>query len=373
MKIMTIFGTRPEAIKMAPLILTLRSNPKFNVEICLTAQHRHILDQEMQFFDLTSDYDLNIMQPDQDLFDITSRALIGIRSILDSSRPDFVFVLGDTTTAFVGALAAFYRKIPVAHIEAGLRTWDLYSPFPEEMNRVIVSRIAQLHFAPTAKAKTNLFKDGITEASICVSGNTVIDALLWARNKVAKTSDCGDGFGPAKKILDSNLPVILVTCHRRENFGAGVVGVCEALACLAKKHANWHFVYPVHPNPNVHEVAKTKLAAFDNIHLLEPQGYAPFVYLMDRAHLILTDSGGIQEEGPALGKPILVLRDVTERPEAIEAGTAVLVGTDTKRIISEVEDLMNNEVRYGKMARAMNPFGDGNASKRIMERLIQEM
>jgi UDP-N-acetylglucosamine 2-epimerase (non-hydrolysing) len=373
MNLLFIFGTRPEAIKMAPIILALRDDTQFGVKICLTAQHRQMLDQEMKLFGIIPDYDLNIMQSGQDLFDITSRALIGLRDVIDKARPDFILVQGDTTTALVGAIAAFYKKIPVAHIEAGLRTWDPYAPFPEEINRTLVSKIAKLHFAPTQRSKENLLREGIADETIYVTGNTVIDALLWVRNKVANQRDWDDIFGSAQTLLANNSPIILVTGHRRENFGDNFINICDALVTLAKNHPDWHIVYPVHLNPNVQIPVKSKLSQYANIHLLEPLSYAPFVYLMSRAQIILTDSGGIQEEGPALGKPILVMREVTERPEAIAAGTAILVGANTQRIVYEVEKLMQDKIYYAQMARAVNPFGDGTASKKIIEVLVREL
>lgn len=364
---MTVFGTRPEAIKMAPVALALSADPDIEATVCVTAQHREMLDQVMRIFGLTADIDLNLMQPGQDLYDVTSRVLLGMRAALQEARPDLVLVHGDTTTCFAAALAAFYQNIPVGHVEAGLRTGDLRAPFPEEANRALVGRIASLHFAPTRRARENLLAENVPEDRIFVTGNTVIDALLIARAKVNSTE--------APQWLDPELVsavehckghFILITGHRRENFGQGFIDLCNAIRELALAHPDWLLVYPVHLNPNVQKPVQSILGGLPNIRLIEPQEYLPFVWLMDRCDLILTDSGGIQEEGPALGKPVLVMREVTERPEAIEAGTVRLVGTDTARIVEAIETLFGDEQAYRAMSTASNPFGDGTAARQII-------
>lgn len=367
MRILTIFGTRPETIKLAPVIHAAQNDKRFEMQVCVTGQHREMLDQALELFQITPDYDLNVMLPNQSLFDVTAKVLMGLKEVLVKAKPDYVIVQGDTTTAFIGALASFYLKIPVGHVEAGLRTHDIYSPFPEEANRALVSRIARDHFAPTTRARDHLIQENISDERILVTGNTVIDALLWVVEKVKAQQEWGDIFSA----LDDSKPIILVTGHRRESFGKGFESICQALATIAKNHPEWQIVYPVHLNPNVQKPVKTMLSQHENIHLLPPLEYLPFVYLMNRAHLILTDSGGIQEEAPALGKPVLVMREVTERPEAIEAGTAVLVGTDVEKIVAETEDLMQNNGRYEQMAQAKNPFGDGHAAARILDRIFE--
>jgi len=373
---MTIFGTRPEAIKMAPVALALAADPAIDAMICVTAQHRQMLDQVMRIFDLQADIDLNLMQPGQDLYDVTSRVLLGMREALNTTRPDLVLVHGDTTTCFAAALAAFYQGIPVGHVEAGLRTGDLRAPFPEEANRSLVGRIARLHFAPTPKAAQNLLAENVVENTIHITGNTVIDALLIAREKVNLVSIATWqellGMDLVQKIVERSGKLVLITGHRRENFGQGFIDLCNAIRELALAHADWLFIYPVHLNPNVQQPVYEVLGGLPNVKLIEPLDYLPFVWLMDQSDLILTDSGGIQEEGPSLGKPVLVMRDVTERPEALTAGTVKLVGTDRRRIVQEVEFLLHDRAAYRAMATATNPFGDGRAAQKIVAIIKQE-
>ncbi len=376
LRVMTVFGTRPEAIKMAPVALALTADPAIEAMICVTAQHRQMLDQVMRIFDLQADIDLDLMQPGQDLYDITSRVLLGMRDVLKKAQPDIVLVHGDTTTCFAAALAAFYQNIPVGHVEAGLRTGDLRAPFPEEANRSLVGRIARLHFAPTTKAAQNLRAENVAANVIHVTGNTVIDALLITREKVKRLpiSTWQELLGTelVAKITQRSGRFILITGHRRENFGQGFIDLCNAIRELALAHPDWLFIYPVHLNPNVQQPVNEVLCGLANVKLIEPLEYLPFVWLMDQSDLILTDSGGIQEEGPSLGKPVLVMRDVTERPEALEAGTVMLVGTDRKRIVNAVELLLHNEEAYRAMATATNPFGDGTAAQQIVKIIKQE-
>lgn len=361
MKVLFIFGTRPEAIKLCPVILHLRAQPSdFDVRICVTAQHREMLDQVLQAFQVTPDHDLDLMLPGQTLFQSTSRILTALESVLRDEQPDMVIVQGDTTSTFCGALAAFYSRIPVGHVEAGLRTGDMHQPFPEEMNRVLTGRLAALHFASTEQAAANLRREGIDEASISVTGNTGIDAVLYVRDGLQQ----GRLRGREWPELDPDKRLIVVTAHRRESFGEGFERICYALHDLARQ-PGIQIVYPVHPNPNVQGPVARILQNKPNLLLIEPLGYVPFVDLMRRADLIVTDSGGIQEEGPSLGKPILVLREKTERPEAVEAGTVKLVGTDRNRIVSEALRLLENRALYDAMARVHNPYGDGLASGRI--------
>ncbi len=359
--ILLIFGTRPEAIKLCPVIRGLREHPAgFDVKVCVTAQHREMLDQVLEAFAVQPDYDLDLMLPGQTLFASTTRILAGLEPVLQSERPSMVIVQGDTTTTLCGALAAFYLQIPVAHVEAGLRTGDLRQPFPEEMNRVLTSHLTDLHFAATEKAAENLRNEGVRPESIGVTGNTGIDAVLYVRDALEKGQLCGRDWpelDPAKKL-------IVVTAHRRESFGEGFERICRALAQLANRE-DVQVVYPVHPNPNVQDPVNRLLAGHRNIRLIEPLSYVPFVDLMRRAYLLITDSGGIQEEGPSLGKPILVMREKTERPEAVMAGTVKLVGTDERRILEEATKLIENRALYESMARIHNPYGDGNASTRI--------
>jgi UDP-N-acetylglucosamine 2-epimerase (non-hydrolysing) len=369
-RILTVFGTRPEAIKMAPLVLGLAEAEGIESRLCVTAQHRQMLDQVLNLFGLVPDYDLDLMGTNQDLYDITCRALTGLRDVLRADRPDVVLVHGDTTTCFAAALAAFYEQIPVGHVEAGLRTGDLRAPFPEEANRSLVGRLARYHFAPTAGARANLLAENVPDETIWVTGNTVIDALLQVRDKVSQypAGHWQAHFGDAlyQRITDPARKLILITGHRRENFGQGFIDLCQAIRDLAIAHPDWDMLYPVHLNPNVRRPVFEILGGQANIHLTEPQDYAPFVWLMDRCDLILTDSGGIQEEGPALGKPVLVMRQVTERPEAVTAGTVRLVGTDRARIVAGVTEVLLNPAVYAAMAQAHNPYGDGRAVPRII-------
>jgi len=362
-KILLIFGTRPEAIKLCPVIRSLREHPsRFQVKVCVTAQHREMLDQVLEAFDVRPDHDLDLMLPGQTLFQSTSRILAGLERVLAAERPSMVIVQGDTTTTFCGALAAFYLHIPVAHVEAGLRTGDLRQPFPEEMNRVLTSHLAALHFAATEKAAENLRREGVAPCSITVTGNTGIDAVLYVRDGLEQGKLRGRDWAE----LDASKKLIVVTAHRRESFGSGFERICRALAEVATR-PDVQLVYPVHPNPNVQGPVQRYLDGQPNIRLLEPMDYVPFVDLMRRAYLLITDSGGIQEEGPSLGKPILVLREKTERPEAVLAGTVKLVGTDQAAIVSEATRLIENRESYDAMARVHNPYGDGNASPRIAE------
>jgi UDP-N-acetylglucosamine 2-epimerase (non-hydrolysing) len=359
-KILFIFGTRPEAIKMAPLIKEFQKDNLFDVKVCVTAQHRQMLDQVLELFEIKPDFDLNLMKPNQDLYDITSNVLLGLRDIYKDYKPDLVFVHGDTTTTLGASLASFYQKIPVAHIEAGLRTHNIYSPFPEEINRQLTSRLATYHFAPTESSKQNLLKEGIAKESIFVTGNTVIDALLEVAKSVQSKDIKIDGYEV------TNRKIILVTGHRRENFGEGFLNICKALKEIALEHQDIDIVYPVHLNPNVQKPVFEFLSDISNIYLIKPLDYEPFVYLMSKSHMILTDSGGVQEEAPSLGKPVLVMRDTTERPEAVEAGTVKLVGTDRDLIVSSINELLNNKKMYKKMSEAHNPYGDGKACERII-------
>ncbi len=360
-KILLIFGTRPEAIKLCPVIRSLREHPShFQVRVCVTAQHRQMLDQVLEAFDVRPDHDLDLMLPGQTLFQSTSRILAGLEQVLASERPAMAIVQGDTTTTFCGALAAFYLHVPVAHVEAGLRTGDLRQPFPEEMNRVLTSHLANLHFAATEKAAENLRREGVAPCAISVTGNTGIDAVLYVRDGLEQ----GKLQGREWPELDPSKRLIVVTAHRRESFGSGFERICRALAEIANR-ADVQVVYPVHPNPNVQSPVQRYLSTHPNIRLVEPMDYVPFVDLMRRAYLLVTDSGGIQEEGPSLGKPILVLREKTERPEAVLAGTVKLVGTNEATIVREAERLLDDRDAYEAMARVHNPYGDGNASPRI--------
>lgn len=360
-KLLFIFGTRPEAIKMAPLIKEFQKDSLFNVKVCVTAQHRQMLDQVLELFEIKPDFDLDLMKPNQDLYDITSNVLLGLRDIYKNYKPDLVFVHGDTTTTLGASLASFYQKIPVAHIEAGLRTNDTYSPFPEEINRQLTSRLATYHFAPTESSKQNLLQEGIEEKSIFITGNTVIDALLEVAKKVQQKDIKVDGYNV------TNRKIILVTGHRRENFGDGFLNICKALKEIAIEHQDIDIVYPVHLNPNVQKPVFELLSDISNIYLIKPLDYEPFVYLMSTSYIILTDSGGVQEEAPSLGKPVLVMRDTTERPEAVEAGTVKLVGTDKDLIVGNINELLNNQEMYKKMSEAHNPYGDGKACERIIK------
>ena len=380
-KILVVFGTRPEAIKMAPVVKELKKmQGNYTVKVCVTAQHREMLDQVLDIFKITPDYDLDLMRKGQDLFDLTSRVLLGIREVFSSYFPDLVLVHGDTTTSTAAALASFYRQIPVAHVEAGLRTKNIYSPWPEEMNRRITGQISTLHFAPTEQSKNNLIKENISSEVICVTGNTVIDALFevleviqyddeMERNIVSKIES--SGYPLTSRLLQSEIPsdrlLILITGHRRENFGVGMNNICLALLELAKTFPTIDFVYPVHLNPNVQEPVYGLLSDVENIFLIPPLDYLPFVYLMEKSKIIITDSGGVQEEAPSLGKPVLVMRDTTERPEAVDAGTVLLVGTNKELIISATSDLIKDESKYESMSQAHNPYGDGHASTQIVD------
>ena len=378
---MLVFGTRPEAIKMAPLVKEFQKNPEFfQTIVCVTGQHRQMLDQVLELFEITPDYDLDIMKAGQDLYDVTSRVLVGMRDVLKEAQPDVVLVHGDTTTSTAAALAAFYQQIPVGHVEAGLRTHNVYSPWPEEMNRQLTGRIATYHFAPTPLSRENLLREGVVEDKITVTGNTVIDALYWVVNKVNTDAVLGNQLQEALKNagydvkrLQSGRRLVLITGHRRENFGDGFINMCTAIRDLTQKYPEVDFVYPMHLNPNVrrpiHEVFGEDLNNLGNMFFIEPLEYLSFVYLMEKATIVLTDSGGIQEEAPGLGKPVLVMRDTTERPEALDAGTVKLVGTDYDKIMSEVSLLLDDASAYEKMSRAVNPYGDGLACERIVENL----
>lgn len=358
-KILCVIGTRPEAIKMAPVILALKKEPWANVRVLATAQHRHMLDQVNEFFGIDPDIDLNIMRPNQALTTLTARLLLELDDVLQAERPDAVLVQGDTTTVMTVALACFYHRIPIGHVEAGLRTWDMQNPFPEEANRVIAGKLARWHFAPTEGSRQNLLKEGVPDSEIIVTGNTVIDALLMT---ASKDLELAVPLDPTKRL-------VLVTSHRRENFGEPFRNICRALRTLAENNPEVQFLYPVHPNPNVKDVAHEFLAGLQNFTLCEPLDYAPFIAAMKRAYLILTDSGGVQEEAPALGKPVLVLRDETERPEAVEQGVVKLVGPNYDRIVEEVQRLLDDETAYKAMARGVSPYGDGHAAERIVKTL----
>lgn len=378
--IMLVFGTRPEAIKMAPLVKEFQKHPdQFKTIVCVTGQHRQMLDQVLEIFDIKPDYDLNIMKQGQDLYDVTARVLTGMRDVLKEARPDVVLVHGDTTTSTAAALAAFYQQIPVGHVEAGLRTHNIYSPWPEEMNRQITGRIATYDFAPTPLSRSNLLSEGIDEKKITVTGNTVIDALYWVVDKIKSTPELNEEL--AAQLLNAGYDttrtasrkLVLITGHRRENFGDGFISMCKAIKALTEKYPDVDFVYPMHLNPNVrkpiHEVFGENLEGLGNMFFIEPLEYLSFVYLMEKSTIVLTDSGGIQEEAPGLGKPVLVMRDTTERPEALEAGTVKLVGTDYNNIVNEVSALIEDDNYYLNMSQAVNPYGDGKACGRIIEAL----
>jgi len=364
-KVLFIFGTRPEAIKMAPVLQKFKENKQFfKVKLCVTAQHRKILDQVLDFFEIKADYDLNLMKSRQNLYTLSSEIIKSLKTVLEDFCPEYVFVHGDTTTTMAASIASFYSGAKICHVEAGLRTNNKQSPFPEEINRQITSRLCDYHFAPTPKSKTNLIKENISEESILITGNTVIDALL---KSVKKVNDNKSSFVKSISKRISDKEVILVTGHRRENHGKGFIRICEALKIIANNNKDKIIIYPVHPNPMVQEPVNNILSNIDNIILLEPLDYKDFIWLMNRSKLIITDSGGVQEEAPSLGKPVIVLRDTTERPEAVEAGTVILVGTNKKLIISKTQDLLNNKNKYEKMSRLHNPYGDGTASKKIVE------
>ena len=381
-KVLLVFGTRPEAIKMAPLVMELqKQKERIETVVCVTGQHREMLDQVLEIFDIKPDYDLNIMKRGQDLYDVTARVLTGMREVLKEIKPDIVLVHGDTTTSTAAALAAFYQQIPVGHVEAGLRTHNIYSPWPEEMNRLLTGRLATYHFSPTPLSHTNLIKESINDRNIIVTGNTVIDALYWVVDKIKNNKELDNELesvlskaGYDVNRLDNGKKLVLITGHRRENFGDGFINMCTAIKDLTIKHPNVDFVYPMHLNPNVrkpiHEVFGEDLSGLKNMFFIEPLEYLSFVYLMEKSSIVLTDSGGIQEEAPGLGKPVLVMRDTTERPEALNAGTVKLVGTDYNKIVNEVSSLIDDKAAYEKMSKAVNPYGDGLACGRIVNALL---
>lgn len=364
-KHLIIFGTRPEAIKMAPLVKKFQRNDDFETKVCVTAQHREMLDQVLDFFEIKPDYDLNLMKPDQNLFSLTADIITELKPVLEDFKPNYVYVHGDTSTSTIAGLAAFYAGAKVCHVEAGLRTHNKWSPFPEEMNRQLTGRLADYHFAPTQQSYDNLVKENIKPRNIIITGNTVIDALLDSSEKVKTINN--DEIEYLKTIVDSSKKLILVTGHRRENHGQGFINICEALKEIALSNADVQIIYPVHLNPNVQKPVHDTLSNIDNIKLIDPLAYPAFVWLMSQSYMIITDSGGVQEEAPSLGKPVLVMRDTTERPEAVEAGTVILVGTDKSKIINEANDLLNNSSRYNSMSELHNPYGDGKACERIAE------
>ena len=379
-KVMLVFGTRPEAIKMAPLVKKFQESDDFETIVCVTAQHREMLDQVLDIFEIKPDYDLNIMKQGQDLYDITSRVLLGLRDVLNETNPDLVLVHGDTTTSSAAALAAFYKQIPVVHVEAGLRTNNIYSPWPEEMNRRITGRIATYHLAPTELSRQNLLKENVNDNNIVITGNTVIDALFWVVEKIKNNDKLAEtlqiniknnGYDINTRTCASTRKLVLITGHRRENFGEGFKNICYAIRDLSIKYPDVDFVYPMHLNPNVRkpisEIVGNEANKSSNTFFIEPLDYLNFIFLMEKSHIILTDSGGIQEEAPSLGKPVLVMRDNTERPEALDAGTVKLVGTDYNKIVNEVSQLLENEDSYNTMSKAVNPYGDGSACERIVE------
>ena len=381
-KVLLVFGTRPEAIKMAPLVMELqKQKERIETVVCVTGQHREMLDQVLEIFDIKPDYDLNIMKRGQDLYDVTARVLTGMREVLKEIKPDIVLVHGDTTTSTAAALAAFYQQIPVGHVEAGLRTHNIYSPWPEEMNRLLTGRLATYHFSPTPLSRNNLIKESINDRNIIVTGNTVIDALYWVVDKIKNNKELDNELesvlskaGYDVNRLDNGKKLVLITGHRRENFGDGFINMCTAIKDLTIKHPNVDFVYPMHLTPKVrkpiHEVFGEDLSGLKNMFFIEPLEYLSFVYLMEKSSIVLTDSGGIQEEAPGLGKPVLVMRDTTERPEALNAGTVKLVGTDYNKIVNEVSSLIDDKAAYEKMSKAVNPYGDGLACGRIVNALL---
>lgn len=366
-RILTVFGTRPEAIKMAPLVHALAADERFEAKVCVTAQHREMLDQVLELFEIVPDYDLNLMKASQTLNEITARILLELKPVLQEFKPDVVLVHGDTATTFAASLASYYEQIAVGHIEAGLRTGNIYSPWPEEGNRKLTGALSKYHFAPTETSKHNLLIENYSESDIYVTGNTVIDALILIKNKIDTNTDLNNELAAQFPMLDKSKKLILVTGHRRESFGGGFERICDALAITAKRYPQAQILYPMHLNPNVREPVNRILKGINNIHLIEPQEYLPFIYLMSCSHIILTDSGGIQEEAPSLGKPVLVMRNTTERPEAVDAGTVNLVGTDVGVITAAINELMDNEEAYKSMSFAHNPYGDGNACKKILE------
>lgn len=369
-KVLLVFGTRPEAIKMAPLVKAFENDIEMESKVCVTAQHREMLDQVLEMFEITPEYDLNLMKPGQDLYDITSNVLLGLKDVLRDFKPDVVLVHGDTTTTSASSLAAFYEKIKVGHVEAGLRTGDMCSPWPEEANRQITGVLSNFHFAPTTTSQDNLLKENKDPKNIIVTGNTVIDALFLALDKIENNNELKikieESINSQYKI-DENKKLILVTGHRRENFGQGFINICESLKTLALNNTDIDIVYPVHLNPNVQKPVNEILSDVSNVHLIEPLQYENFIYMMNKSHFIITDSGGVQEEAPSLGKPVLVMRDTTERPEAVDAGTVKLVGTNPESIINEAQKLLDDNIEYEKMSKAHNPYGDGKACQRIVE------
>jgi len=371
MKCLCVFGTRPEAIKMAPLAIRLRDDPRFDLRVCVTAQHRQMLDQVLDLFELKPDFDLDIMTAGQDLTGVTTSILTGMRSVFSEFKPDIVLVHGDTATTLSASLASYYHQVPVAHVEAGLRTGNMYAPFPEEANRKLTGALASVHFAPTVRARDNLLREGVASDTVHVTGNTVVDALFDVIKIVRNDADKKAEFREMFSFLSDDRRILLVTGHRRENFGAGFERICSALAEISRTFPDLDVVYPVHLNPNVQNPVRELLSELPNVHLIEPLDYLPFVYLLERSHLILTDSGGVQEEAPSLGKPVLVMRDTTERPEAVEAGTVRLVGTDAKAIVDGVSELLTNKYTYEAMSKAQNPYGDGYAVPRIVELLAE--
>jgi UDP-N-acetylglucosamine 2-epimerase (non-hydrolysing) len=373
LRVLSVFGTRPEAIKMAPLVSALAQHAAIDARICVTAQHREMLDQVLQLFDLKPDFDLDVMRPKQDLTTLTAVILEGLKPVYESFNPHIVLVHGDTTTTFAASLAALYQRIPVGHVEAGLRTGNLLSPWPEEANRKLTGTLAQLHFAPTPAARENLLRENVPLNQIVVTGNTVIDALLWVKAKLDASATLSDQQRSRFPFLEDERRVVLITGHRRENFGGGFERICAAIAELAVRYPDIDLIYPVHLNPNVREPVNRLLQGRPNVYLIEPQDYLPFVYLMQRSHIILTDSGGIQEEAPSLGKPVLVMRETTERPEAVQAGTVRLVGTDTGLIVDGVSRLLADDEDYLRMSVAHNPYGDGQACTRIVQCLMDHL
>ncbi|GAA4280210.1 UDP-N-acetylglucosamine 2-epimerase (non-hydrolyzing) [Gaetbulibacter aestuarii] len=370
-KNLIVFGTRPEAIKMAPLVKAfLKQDGVFETRVCITAQHREMLDQVLEFFDITPDYDLDLMKPNQNLYSLTADIITELKPVLEDFKPDFVYVHGDTTTTMAASIAAFYCGAKICHVEAGLRTFNMRSPFPEEMNRSVTGVVTNHHFAPTMRSKENLIKENNNEKNILVTGNTVIDALLFSVNKIGNNYSDAE-ISELMKILDPNQKIILVTGHRRENHGQGFINICEALKSIALQHPECQIIYPVHLNPNVQKPVYKLLADLENVKLIKPLSYPAFVWLMEKAYLIITDSGGVQEEAPSLGKPVLVMRDTTERPEAVEAGTVLLVGTDVYKIINETNKLLSDVSSYESMSKLHNPYGDGKASDRIVEYIKQ--
>lgn len=367
-KVLLVFGTRPEAIKMAPLVKEfLKFKDIFDTRVCVTAQHRQMLDQVLEFFEISPDYDLDLMKPNQSLNSVVAEILLGMKPILDEFKPDYVLVHGDTATSMAAGLATFFAQCKLGHIEAGLRTWNKWSPFPEEINRQITGRLADIHFAPTSKSKQNLLLENVAEKEIVITGNTVIDALQYSVKKVNSQGYTNSEIESIKTILDTSKDLILVTGHRRENFGQGFIDISNALKDIVKKRPNTQIIYPVHLNPNVQNPVTEILAGVEGVSLISPLSYSSFVWLMDKAKIIVTDSGGIQEEAPSLGKPVLVMRDTTERPEAVEAGTVILVGTDRVKIVEESISLLNDQDKYSVMSHIANPYGDGNACERIVK------